>query len=78
MADVTVTLDSQTALVLFECLARWDHGQEPLALNDAAEEYAMLQVMARLESSLVAPLRADYLDALARAREDLLRRVGAD
>lgn len=78
MADVTITLDSDTALVLFACLARWDYDEEPLELRDAGEEYALLQVMARLESTLVEPFRADYNKSLERARAELRRRAGAD
>jgi hypothetical protein len=78
MADVTITLDSETALVLSACLARWDHDGQLLELRDKAEEYAMLQVMARLESALVEPFRSDYNELLERARAELRRRAGAD
>ena len=78
MADVTITLDSETILVLSACLARWDEDEQPLELRDAAEEYAMLQVVARLESTLVEPFRVDYDELLEKARAELRRRAGAD
>jgi hypothetical protein len=78
MAEVTITLDSETALVLSACLARWDEDGQPLELRDAAEEYAMLQVVSRLESTLVEPFHADYSELLEKARAELQRRAGAD
>jgi len=78
MADVTIRLDPDAALVLFDCLARWDLDEQPLELRDAAEEYAMLQVMAGLESALAEPFRPDYDELLERARAGLRRRMGAD
>lgn len=77
MADIAITLDEETALVLFECLGRWDYDEQPLELRDKAEEYAMLKVMAGLEKSLVAPFRKDYTDLLKAARAELMRRTGS-
>jgi hypothetical protein len=77
MSDVTINLDVETALVLFACLARWDHDEQPLELRDAAEEYAMLQVVARLEKTLVEPFRPNYGALLDAARAALARRAGA-
>ena len=77
MANVTITLDEETALVLFDCLGRWDYDDKPLELRDEAESYAMLKVIAGLESSLVAIVRPDYVELVEKARAELLRRQGA-
>ena len=78
MTDISITLDRETALVLFACLARWDYDEQPLQLRDAAEEYAMLQVMGRLESTLVDPFAENYGELLARTRADLRSRSGGE
>ncbi|MDB5325715.1 MAG: hypothetical protein JWM57_1284 [Phycisphaerales bacterium] len=76
MGDVTIQLDEATALVLFDCLGRWDYDEQPLELRDDAEFYAMLKVMAGLESSLTAIVRPDYLELVQKARAELLARQG--
>ena len=66
-ADVTLALNGNEALVLFEWLARFNNGSSDL--EDQAEQRVLWDVEAMLEKALVAPLRTDYADLLATARE---------
>lgn len=66
-ADVTLGLTAAEALVLFEWLARFNLGGG--YFEDQAEQRVLWDLEAMLEKALVAPLRANYADLLARARE---------
>ncbi|MBU1444650.1 MAG: hypothetical protein KJ938_07500 [Actinobacteria bacterium] len=66
-ADVTLVLNGDEALVLFEWLARFNNGSSDF--EDQAEQRVLWDLEAMLEKALVAPLRADYADLLATARE---------
>lgn len=68
--DVTLTLTSDEALVLFELVARFAH-HEKLAIEDQAEEQVLWNVCALLEKRLVEPFRHDYDSLLERARSAL-------
>jgi hypothetical protein len=74
--DVTINLDHDVALVLFEMLSRWSVDDQPLAVQDVSEEHALLKVLGPLESSLVEPFRADYRELLERSRATLRHRHG--
>ena len=66
--DVTLTLTSDEALVLFEWLSRAGDLGEPAPLEDQAEARVLWAMLALLESSLTAPLAPDYQVELDRAR----------
>lgn len=66
-AAVTLGLTSDEALVLFEWLARFNNGVGEF--EDQAEQRVLWDLEAMLEKALVAPLRADYAELLATARE---------
>ena len=76
MSDITITLDEETAVVLFDCISRWDYDEHAFELRDKAEEYAMLKLMGGLEKSLVAPFQRDYAKLVLAARTELLKRSG--
>lgn len=66
-ADVTLALNGDAALVLFEWLARFNNGSSDF--EDQAEQRVLWDLEAMLETALVLPLRANYADVLATARE---------
>ena len=66
--DVNITLSNDEALVLFECLARFEDTDE-FTFKHAAEYLALLKVSAQLEKSLVEIVKPDYLNLLSLARE---------
>ncbi|HEY7848662.1 MAG TPA: hypothetical protein VIC27_01295 [Ktedonobacterales bacterium] len=68
-AKVTIELDAEQALVLFDLLARWsDLGVLSIRLEHRAEQRVLWDVLATLESVLVEPLLPDYRDRLNEAR----------
>jgi hypothetical protein len=69
MSDVTVTLTSEEALVLFEWLVRSSDRGAPAPFVDQAEERVLWVVEGALERSLVAPLQPDYAAQLQQARD---------
>jgi len=78
MADVSVTLSSDEALVLFEVLHRWeDTGLYERADLEPGERTALWALSGRLESLLVEPFEAAYGDLVDRARERLWELGGA-
>lgn len=75
MADVTVTLTSDEAFVLFDLLHRWeDDGIDPTLQE--GEQVALWAISGRLESTLVEPFQEDYGDQVDRARQRLFARGG--
>ena len=77
MADVTVTLTADEALVLFELLHRWEDAGTINPVLQAGEQTALWAVSARLESILVEPFQGDYLDLVDGARQRLATHGGA-
>jgi len=78
MADVSVTLSSDEALVLFEVLHRWeDMGLYERADLVPGERTALWALSGLLESLLVEPFRADYGALVDQARQRLRERGGA-
>ena len=65
---LTLTLAPDEAVVLFEFLSRAER-DEQVEIQQVAEDVVLTQLLARLEKHLVTPLRADYLDLLAAARD---------
>jgi hypothetical protein len=73
---VTLELDQDAAIVIFELLSKHDeNGGTSLALS-RADECALTQLLGCLERRLAAPLSPDYGEAVERARASLLKRFG--
>jgi hypothetical protein len=74
--NVSVELEPDVALVLFELLASRDDLPEQLRL-EAPERHALWALEAALEKRLVAPLAPDYRSQLLAARRSIVERLGA-
>jgi len=66
--EVSLTLSSDEALVLFDWLARTSAATHPAPFADPAEQLVLWDVEALLERVLVAPLELDYEVLLDDAR----------
>ncbi|WP_028708979.1 hypothetical protein [Propionicicella superfundia] len=72
MADeISIALSREQALVLFEWLARTGSADQPAAFADQAEQRVLWDLESALESVLTEPLREDYGELVAAARERL-------
>lgn len=69
--DVTITLTSDEALVLFELLHRWEDSDRVNAPEHQGEQVALWNLSALLERALVEPFDAGYADLVAAARDRL-------
>jgi hypothetical protein len=69
--DVTITLTSDEALVLFELLHRWEDADRVSAPEHQGEQVALWNLSALLERELVEPFDAEYGDLAAAARDRL-------
>ena len=67
---VQIELTGDEALVLFELLSRYSDS-EALVVEDQAEQRALWNLLAALETRLVEPVRPEYRELLRRARERL-------
>ncbi|RZF59058.1 hypothetical protein EWE75_23820 [Sphingomonas populi] len=74
--QITVTLDANQALVLFDLLARWEgdkHSARPTdeCFENVAEVRALVDLFQKLDGELVDTLSAvrDYEQAVSEARE---------
>lgn len=77
MGDVTVSLTSDEALVLFELLHRWEDAERiDSALLDG-EQTALWNLSAKLELVLVVPFDASYGELVEAARARLGQAGGA-
>jgi hypothetical protein len=77
MADVSVTLSPDEALVLFELLHRWeDAGWYESGDLLPGERTALWALFSGLERTLVEPFNDTYLDLVDQARERLRERGG--
>lgn len=77
VADVSVTLSSDEALVLYDLLQRWeDAGWYANADLLPGERTALWAVFGRLESTLSEPFNDNYLDLVDQARDRLRERGG--
>ncbi len=75
---MTIDLDDDAALVLFEMLsgyAEHDDGRL-LPIRHAAERNSLWSLVAALENSLGAQFEPDYVTQVARARERVEARAG--
>jgi hypothetical protein len=75
--DVTVTLSSDEALVLFELLHRWEDGGSIDPALMPGEQTALWAISGRLESTLVEPFDDRYSLLVSEARQRLAERGGA-
>jgi hypothetical protein len=75
--EVTVTLSSDEALVLFELLHRWEDSGEIGTVLMPGEQTALWALSGHIESSLVEPLKANYRQLVDDARRRLAERGGA-
>ena len=73
--SVNVTLSRDEALVLFDWLARFN-AEEGHPFADQAEQRALWNLAAVLESTLVEPLKPDYDALLSAARARLRDKPG--
>lgn len=73
--SVSVELDPDVALVLFELLASRKDLAEQLAL-EAPERNSLWALKAALEKQLVEPFQTDYAAQLSAARQSIVARLG--
>lgn len=66
----TISLDPDTALVLFDLLSRFDKADQ-LAFEDGAEKVALWHLLCALERILTEPLAPNYRELLNLARDRL-------
>lgn len=71
MADITLTLDEDAALVLFDLIGRWDYDEEALEVRDEGETIAMWKLMGTLESNVNGMFDPNYAELVARAKARL-------
>jgi hypothetical protein len=76
MAKISLELDDDEALVLFEFLHRWESDGN-LEITDPSEGYALERLQGALESTLVGIVGPDYDALLETARKGLRERAGA-
>ncbi|WP_029348837.1 hypothetical protein [Bosea sp. 117] len=78
--EITLRIDHDVALVLFEFLSRTIDDEDGEALldfvEDEAEIPALWALMAGLESVLTEPMAADYERKVDAARRTVLKRLG--
>jgi hypothetical protein len=72
---ITIELNRDAALVLFELLADFK-ASSSLALPEAADSIALLRLHGALESTLTEPFRPEYRDLLFAAKRRLSERFG--
>lgn len=71
-AAVKLDLDDDSALVLFELLARRSEAGGALQVDHPAEDVVLDALEAQLETQLAAPFAADYRSLLDAARARLV------
>ena len=69
--DVTITLTSDEALVLFDLLHRWEDHDRVAAPEHEAEQTALWNLSALLERVLVEPFDPGYTSLVEAARRRL-------
>jgi hypothetical protein len=77
VTEVTVTLTSDEALVLFELLHRWEDSGELDNLLLPGEQTSLWALSGRLESILVEPFEGNYPQLVNDARQRLAEHGGA-
>lgn len=71
MADVTLTLDADQALVLFELLARRREQAGAVTIEHEGEARVLDMIEATLEGELAEPFAPDYRTLLEQSRARL-------
>lgn len=66
--EISIRLSRDQALVLFDWLARTSAADLPTAFEDPAEQRALWDLEASLESVLAEPLREEYRELVEAAR----------
>jgi hypothetical protein len=69
--DVTITLTSDEALVLFELLHRWEDTDRVSTPQHKGEQVALWNLSALLERELTEPFDSQYGDLVAAAKARL-------
>ena len=69
--EITIRLNKDEALVLFEFLSRFNTEKHTDIFQDQAEEKTLWQIEGQLEKILVEPFMPDYQDILIEARNRL-------
>jgi hypothetical protein len=69
--DVTITLTSDEALVLFDLLHHWEDADRVSVPRHKAEQVALWNLSALLERELIEPFDAKYRDLISAARDRL-------
>ncbi len=69
--DVTITLTSDEALVIFDLLHRWEDAERVSAPQHEAEQVALWNLSALLERELLEPFDSQYGDLVTTARDRL-------
>ena len=77
MTEVTVTLTSDEALVLFELVHRWEDSGQLETVLLPGEQTALWALSVRLESTLVEPFKSNYRELVSHALQRLAERGGA-
>ena len=72
MADVSITLTADEALVLFEWIAARENSADPNG-SPAPEDMALWTIKASLDRQLIEPFSPDYKDRVEAARSRLKR-----
>jgi hypothetical protein len=67
MAEVTIKLNADEALTLFDALSRFETTGR-LDIQDQAEQRVLWDILANLESQLASPMAPNYSELLASAR----------
>ena len=68
---ITIRLDKDEALVLFDFLSRFNSEKHKDIFHDQAEEKTLWQIEGQLEKILVEPFMPNYQDILIEARNRL-------
>jgi len=71
VGDVTTSLTADEALVLFDLLHRWEDDEQVSHPKHHAEQVALWNLSAVLESALVEPFDSGYTDLVSAARTRL-------
>ena len=77
VTEVTVTLTSDEALILFELLHRWEEAGKIDTVLLPGEQTALWALSSRLESILVEPFQGNYRELVDHARQRLAEPDGA-
>jgi hypothetical protein len=69
--DVTITLTSDEALVLFDLLHQWEDADRVSVPRHKAEQVVLWNLSALLERELIEPFDTKYRDLISAARDRL-------